>query len=418
MTNVIDLFSGSGGWDIAAHRLGVSPVGLELDDDCCATRKAASLRTMQCDIAAVHLTPQCGWYPGRRGLIASPPCQGFSRAGKGKGLGDAHLIQTAMHHLAAGMDLREQLGAECADSRSMLVVEPLRWALALEPRWIALEQVPSVLPFWDLTAEILGTRGYHCWTGLLHAEQFGVPQTRKRAFLIASLDGPVGPPAPTHSKYHVRDPQRLDAGVLPWLSMAKALGWDGDERVGFPRRNDRDDGGEYRARDLRPATEPAFNLTEKARSWSRFRPAPTVGTTHGGVAVRQRRGHVNLKIDEAAALQSFPRIWLRADSNTNAARRESDRPAPTMRFAHNTGQMGWVADPADDVRQKGCGITVAEAAAFQSYPAGFPFQGSRTSIFRQIGNAVCPAWAIPILGEAMRVDWRQAHAAYLEELYG
>ena len=63
MTNVLDLFAGAGGWDIAAHRLGIDPVGLELDDDCCATRKAAGLRTMQCDIAAVVLTPECGWYP-------------------------------------------------------------------------------------------------------------------------------------------------------------------------------------------------------------------------------------------------------------------------------------------------------------------------------------------------------------------
>lgn len=360
MTNVLDLFAGAGGWDIAAHRLGVSPVGLELDDDCCATRKAAGLRTMQCDIAAVHLTPQCGWYPGRRGLIASPPCQGFSRAGKGKGLGDAHLIQTAMHHLAAGMDVREQLGAECADERSMLVVEPLRWALALEPRWIALEQVPSVLPFWDLTAEILGTRGYNCWTGLLHAEQFGVPQTRKRAFLIASLDGPVGPPAPTHSKYHVRDPQRLDDGVLPWLSMAKALGW------GMTRR-------------------PGYTITGG-------------GTDTGGAEPwgSQSRAGARRQMSEGHWSSSRPSTTVNCDPRISPPGRHD----PNVSGSQQAGALR---------------VTPEEAARLQSFPT-FPFQGSRTSIFRQIGNSVCPAWAIPILGEAMRIDWREAHSTYLREL--
>ena len=29
MTNVLDLFAGAGGWDIAARRLGIDPIGLE-----------------------------------------------------------------------------------------------------------------------------------------------------------------------------------------------------------------------------------------------------------------------------------------------------------------------------------------------------------------------------------------------------
>ncbi len=46
----------------------------------------------------------------------------------------------AAHQLAAGSCTRAGRLAECRDPRSLLTVEPLRFALALRPRWIALEQ--------------------------------------------------------------------------------------------------------------------------------------------------------------------------------------------------------------------------------------------------------------------------------------
>ena len=45
---------------------------------------------------------------------------------------------------------------------------------------------------------------YHSAVGTLSAERYGVPQTRKRAFLLASLDGPVALPAATHRSYNAR----------------------------------------------------------------------------------------------------------------------------------------------------------------------------------------------------------------------
>ena len=77
----IDLFAGPGGWDVGAAALGIEPVGVEYDDAACATREAAGLRTMQADVSALD--------PADFGpcdlLIASPPCQAWSMAGKRKG---------------------------------------------------------------------------------------------------------------------------------------------------------------------------------------------------------------------------------------------------------------------------------------------------------------------------------------------
>ena len=88
------------------------------------------------------------------------------------------------------------------DDRSHLAAEPMRWAYALRPRWIACEQVPPVLPLWEHMALLLRGMGYRTWAGILSAEEYGVPQTRERAVLMARRDGlPVGPPEPTHQAY-------------------------------------------------------------------------------------------------------------------------------------------------------------------------------------------------------------------------
>jgi DNA (cytosine-5)-methyltransferase 1 len=243
---VVDLFAGAGGLDLALRALGLDPLGVELDDAACATREAAGLRTVQADVAA--LDPQA--FAPCWGLCGSPPCQAFSAAGKGEGRDAMSFYFAAIERMGHGESIdRAEMDEACGDERAHLVLEPLRWALALMPRWIVLEQVPPVLPLWEAMAGVLRERGYSVWTGLLSAERYGVPQTRKRAFLLASLDGPVSMPRPTHQRYvappkrKAREeideahgggmfdvtPERIvvaeDCHLLPWVSMAEALGW-------------------------------------------------------------------------------------------------------------------------------------------------------------------------------------------------
>ena len=60
------------------------------------------------------------------------------------------------------------------------------------------------------------------WAGVLNAADYGVPQTRKRAFCLAHRTRTVHAPEATHD----RDPQPSLFGELaPWVSMASALGW-------------------------------------------------------------------------------------------------------------------------------------------------------------------------------------------------
>lgn len=102
----IDLFAGPGERDVAATRLGLNPWGIELDSAACATRKAAGLHTWQADVAlALPLLIESQAKRPVIGLIASPPCQTFSMAGKGAGRAALDLVLAVLADVAAGADI-------------------------------------------------------------------------------------------------------------------------------------------------------------------------------------------------------------------------------------------------------------------------------------------------------------------------
>ena len=371
---VLDLFAGPGGWDVG-HRLAVpdgseETRGIEWDRTACETAKAAGFVRMCADVSKVNPTA-LGVFVGQ---VASPPCQGFSAAGRGAGRADAEELMAAARTM--GMDTRPERLAEvirqlhCAmvDDRSVLALEPLRYALAMlhagRPfQWMAWEQVPAVLPLWEVCAQVLRDHGYAAEAQMVHAEQHGVPQTRKRAVMRATLD-PAGlrPLVPTHSRFHTRTPSRLDPGVARWVTMSEALGWTG--LVGFPRRADSDAEGtvvelggvEYRARDLAdPEERPSVVVTEKARSWSRWA-LGDIRSSHGTI-------------------------------------RQGDHPAPTLTASLDNGNTQVIHDGAAN----GHRVTIREASALQSFPMDYPWRGTRTQQFRQVGDAVPPLLAKAII---------------------
>ncbi len=219
---IVDLFAGPGGWDEGARMLGRTDVlGIELDPVACATAEAAGHARMNASVS--ELDPLT--FAPVEGLIASPPCQAWSMAGAGAARKDQERIVGAAYGLARS-------GRLDRTDEALLVLEPLFWTLQLRPEWTAWEQVPPVLDLWHECAQILRGRGYHVWSGLLQAERYGVPQTRKRAFLIASRVRQAHPPIATHQRYVSGEPARLEhtfeGEILPWVSMADALGWGFD----------------------------------------------------------------------------------------------------------------------------------------------------------------------------------------------
>jgi DNA (cytosine-5)-methyltransferase 1 len=346
VTDVLELFCGAGGASLGVHAAGYTSVGVEMDGDCCKTREVAGMETVQGDVST--LDPM--QWQGIDGLWASPPCQAFSRAGKRKGL---------------------------ADPRGQLVWQVPRYVEALRPRWVVCEQVPDVLQIWQEIAHRLRQDGYSAWTGLLSAEQYGTPQTRSRAFLIARLDGPAGGPTPTHQRYEYGipqgDPTACNVGgmwgdeLLPWVSMADALGWGMTARPALSVAVGTESGGADTSCVGGSGARKSLHRERDEGRWAYRR--------HRAPAFGERRDH---PIEEPAPTitgKSRCDLWVH------------ERPATTIACDSRVFQPGGHHEPGQQ-SQNSIRVSVAEAAVLQDFPAGFPFQGSRTSQYRQVGNAV------------------------------
>lgn len=419
---VVDLFSGAGGFSIAAHRFTDHVTGIELDADCVATQRAADMHCIQADVTEYDPAKVARWrHPvdDYLHLHASPPCTTFSAAGTGKGREHLDRLGIIIRDLLTDGAYDPTL-AVGIDAVSLLVTEPARWIGALQPDSISFEQVRAVLPLWEIYADYLeNIYGYSVWCELLSGEQFGLPQTRVRAWLGASRGRDVTPPVPTHSKYHIRSPERLDDGVLPWVSMAEALGWEPESKAGFLRRADSDDAVEvegvmYRRRDIVEADErPSLAVTEKMRSWTHWvqsgekrattrlldEPAGTVKFGHDSAQMRftddlDDWGYESVNRDRETFTHYAP-AGVSQKSHPASPRELDAAPAPTVtsqanHYFYNADAHNFGDNLATDGPTRARKITVEEAATLQGFPVGFPFRGSKTSTFKMIGNAVPP----------------------------
>ena len=152
--------------------------------------------------------------------IAGTPCQSFSVAGK-----------------RAGLD----------DPRGNLTMEFLRLVGLARPRWVVWENVPGVLSIDDgLTfGSILGTLGqlgYGFAYRVLDAQYFGVPQRRRRVFVVGYL-GDWRPAAAVlferHSlSGHPAPSREKGEGIAHELAPSLAASGRGVERAGESRGQD------------------------------------------------------------------------------------------------------------------------------------------------------------------------------------
>lgn len=360
----LDLFAGMGGASLGLERAGLTVTAIEHDE------KAADLHshvcaglTIRADIAA--LDPRAFDRNGYGLLWASPPCQPFSQAG-----------------LRRGLD----------DPRGHLIFQVPRWVKALMPRFVICEQVKAALPWWEGFAAEFKQLGYSTWTGLLHSEQFGVPQTRTRAFLLASLDGTATPPPPTHRRYHSRGEhiRPNDAHLPMFTSMADVIDVDVDALIGFPRKADNGDAiNGYRRRDLRLGEEPAFTVTSKGRSWS-----VNTGRDWKPGEDRSTAQQRDSEYPAPSLTSNSSKGWLLQGRQSKATLRLSDEPGPTLTAGHDVSQ--WKIGSRI--------ITVEDGLALQTFPTDCldGLAVTKTAAFKAIGNAVPPMWAEAIVTHLIR----------------
>ena len=170
----VSLFAGCGGSSLGYERAGFRVVGAcEWDKWAAESHRRNHPRTpmVERDVREVSADELMGRETRLDLLDGSPPCQGFSTSG--------------FQHLD--------------DERNTLWAQWRRLARELEPRAIVFENVTGLLnkrmrPVFDAMWIALEADGWHLSAGILAANQFGLPQIRRRVFVLGMRDAPPGLP--------------------------------------------------------------------------------------------------------------------------------------------------------------------------------------------------------------------------------
>ncbi len=256
-------------------------------------------------------------------VIGGPPCQGFSLLGRMSPTDDHPQMNQLWRHF-------------------MRIVREVR------PLAFVMENVPGLLRSTEFVriqraAEKLG---YHIAAGVLNAADFGVPQNRRRGFIIGLSNGTPSLPVPTGERATVRDA----IGDLSLEPTGK------DWHIG---------------RDPTPISR------------LRYKYIPPGGNRFD--LMRKRPDLV-------------PNCWKEKPTGSTDVfgRLEWNKPAPTIRTEFFKPEKGRYLHP-----QAHRPITHREAARLQTFPDSFIFFGSKIEVAKQIGNAVPPKLA-RVIAEAVK----------------
>lgn len=190
--NSIELFAGAGGLALGLEMAGFSTKALiEIDQYCCDTLRANApkyfrvAKIFQRDIRELtvrEVLEETGLKCDEVDLIAGgPPCQSFSISKIPKG------------------------GRTLDDPRDDLFLNFVRFVREIRPTVFLMENVPGLLnkaggKVFKRVLDAFGSLGYRLNHKVLNSADYGVPQIRKRLFILGSRDDLLLRfPSPTHS---------------------------------------------------------------------------------------------------------------------------------------------------------------------------------------------------------------------------
>ncbi|MDP2600032.1 MAG: DNA cytosine methyltransferase [Deltaproteobacteria bacterium] len=281
-------------------------------------------------------------------VIGGPPCQGFSLLNKNR-----------------EGDPRKQLWRPYFE-----IVERSGAGV------FVMENVPQLLGSFE-HGEIMGTAeamGFKVWGDVLCAADYGVPQTRRRAFIIGCRffdPALVFPPRKTHFNPKQNGKQLTlpfdNNGHLKEVQKWKTVR-DAIEDLPPPEGTE--------IRNVQSPLDLHFGRNPTELSRKRYRAIPNEGMNRFDL--------------QRIAPELTPKCWIRKKSGGTDlfGRLWWDRPAFTIRTEFYKPEKGRSLHPKQHRP-----ITHREAARFQSFPDDFIFKGSKIEIAKQIGNAVPPLLA-------------------------
>lgn len=343
----ISLFSGAGGIDYGLEAAGFqTAVALEMDRDCCATMRASRKRmqVIERDIFDVETDEllEIGSLKRKQVelLVGGPPCQPFSKAGYWS-RGDAlRLDDPRADTLSAYMRVVEEALPHVFVLEN---VEGLAYAGKDEGIQFLLQHIKKI--------NKRTKSNYVPEWKVLNAAHYGVPQLRERVILVACRDGvPFSFPTATH--FDPAEQHRLLPGTAlePYRTAWDAIG-------GLEPDPNEDVAAKGKWADLLPSIPEGKNYLHHTE---RGEGEPLFGW---------RRRYWTFLLKLAKALPSWT---IQA------------QPGPAV------GPFHW------ESRR----LSVRELARLQTFPDDVTFVGGRTSVQKQLGNAV-PSLLAEVLGRAI-----------------
>lgn len=306
-------------------------------------------------------------------LVGGPPCEGFS--------------QNRRHEVRNGngerLFVRNPL--DSTDPRNDLFRYYLDFGLLMRPKVILIENVPQMITSHRgaTVAEIrrtLGKAGYNVTLDVLNASHFGVPQARRRVFVVATRSDvrPFEWPRATHAAEH-----DSTGGVMPLVTVRDAI-------ADLPAATERELGRRSTAH-YKP-TESGYALSMRSDEGT---PMNHVRRVPGDRVLERLRAMKPGMIasDLPAELQTKSAYY------NSYGRLDWARPAKTITKSCNYLGSGCFGHPVEDR-----GITMREAARLQSFEDDFDFLSkSEPHVAKMVGSAVPPLLAAALAGQVAKV---------------
>ena len=289
-------------------------------------------------------------------LIGGPPCQGFSLANQ---------------------------QPKAADPRNRLYCKFLETAELARSNVLVIENVPGILKHWELISGDLKKHGYFSQVFEMQASDYGVPQKRKRVFIIAAKG--LGGGKENLFLAKIKSILDMQRGTYAQTILSDAL-------TGLPI---------VEAKTIRNST----NIENKEFGYSIGPPS----NSKGAYLERINEGFPNgflfnhrTKYNNPRDINLFKALREGEDTTSEAFalinpyrnrehifkdkfyRLRASRPSKTI-TAHMYYDCHMYIHPNQDR-----GLTPREAARIQGFPDQYIFLGKPNEWYRQIGNSVSP----------------------------
>lgn len=353
---VIGLFSGCGGLDLGFKQAGYDLIWANdiLKDACDTYRLNIGDHIVNKDITKIDLNT----IPNADIIIGGPPCQGFSGIGK----------------------------RDPNDNRSALVYSYLDVVNKVQPKIFLFENVTGIKSskavdgskVIDNLIKAFEDIGYHINIYTLNAADYGIPQRRKRVFIIGNKIGvDISAPLQTHFEN--------EEGKRKWITSFEAISDLNSPTVIGETKYKHQPKNEYQTLMRKNADKTTLHII------------PYSSPTDKEIIRHVKPGGNYMDIPDSVSTKRIMYFKSTGGRTTTYGRLDPEKPNYTINTHFNRPNIGCNIHYEEDRM-----ITIREGLRFQSFPDDFHLVSkSQRNYYVQVGNAVPPllskAWAEHLL---------------------